>query len=134
MAQSYSTIGRIGVPIGTLKKIKALNALGVHTLDIPWFYEQRVETIFAEVLGEDHIIQWNTDERTRTTTLRWRELTLEEQRALKWRHMMAAVDSERQAQDIMVKALRASLRDAVADAMSHSIIRSIPKVKPDGNQ
>lgn len=133
MAQSYSTIGRIGVPIGTLKKIKALNALGVHTLDIPWFYEQRVETIFAEALGEDHIVQWGIDERTRTTTLRWRELTLQEQKAARWNKMMSTLSKSIDEKDRSAQALRASHRDDVADAMSHAIIRSIPKVKPDGN-
>lgn len=133
MAQTYSTIGRIAVPIGTLKKIKALNALGVHTLDIPWFYEQKVETLFAEALGEDHILVWNTDDRTRTTTLRWRELTIEEQKTARWNKIMEGVSSQQEAQDRMYKALRASHRDDAADAMPHSIIRSIPKVKPDGN-
>lgn len=133
MAQTYSTIGRVGVPIGTLKKIKALNALGVYTLDIPWFYEQRVETLFAEALGEDHIVQWYTDDRTRTTTIRWRELTLEEQKAVRWNKMMRTLSKQVDEAERDEQALRASHRDDLADAISHAIIRSIPKVKPDGN-
>lgn len=133
MAQTYSTIGRVGVPIGTLKKIKALNALGVHTLDIPWFYEQKIETLFAEALGEDHIVQWGIDERTRTTTIRWRELTIEEQKAARWNKMMRTLSKSIDEKDRSEQALRASHRDEGADAISHSIIRSIPKVKPDGN-
>lgn len=133
MAQTYSTIGRVGVPIGTLKKIKALNALGVRTLDIPWFYEEKIETLFAEALGEDHILAWGINERTHTTTIRWRELTIEEQKAARWNKAMRAIDSARTSQINEKQALRASHRDDVADAISHSIIRSIPKVKPDGN-
>lgn len=132
MVQTYSTIGRVGVPIGTLKKIKALNALGVHILDIPWFYEQKIETLFAEALGEDHIVAWSIDERTRTTTIRWRELTVEEQKAARWNKMMRTLSKETDEIKRSKQALRASHRDDVADAMSHTIIRSIPKVKPDG--
>lgn len=133
MAQTYSTIGRVGVPIGTLKKIKALNALGVHRLDIPYFYDERLETIFAEALGEDHIIHWDIDNITRTTTLRWRELSVEEQKAARWNKMMRTLSKETDEIKRSKQALRASHRDDVADAMSHAIIRSISKVKPDGN-
>lgn len=133
MAETYSTVGRVGVPIGTLKKIKALNALGVHRLDIPYFYDERLETIFAEALGEDHIIHWDIDNRTRTTTLRWRELSVEEQKAARWNKMMRTLSKETDEIKRSKQALRASHRDDVADAMSHAIIRSIPKVKPDGN-
>lgn len=136
MAQAYTEHEIILVPKGTLKQIKTMISLGISQMEIPWikFQTRDTETLHTDALGEGWLIVYTKNDLTLATTIRWRELTLSEQKALRWRNMMAAVDSETQAQDVMLKALRASHRDDVADAISHSIIRSIPKVKPDGNQ
>lgn len=120
------------VPPGTLKKIKALNALGVKRLDIPYSHDQRIETVTNDCLGENYVVSYDIDHMNLATTLRWRELSSEEIKANRWNMMMKnSQESEEYYQG--VKALRASHRDDVADAIPHSIIRSIPKVKPDGN-
>lgn len=135
MAQAQSGRDLILVPKGTLKQIKTMMALGLSELQIPWhkFQTQNNEAFRSDVLGPEWEISYFKDRLTLATTIRWRELTIKERKEKKWREIMSGIAEATEAQERTAKALRASNRDDVADALSRAIIRSIPEVKPDGN-